>query len=354
MSNSCDPMDWSPPGSSVHGISQAKILEWVVISFSRESSWPRDQIQVSCLGRLILYHLSHQGSPSVQNRGKVIRNLFCTVQVASLPLPPTPASHFPQPLGWPHPNYSNWPVFLKLCWEEEQFHICSWRNCSLEVQWHVLIPTVRKQQTQTKRQLPDFQPSVPSLEIKLLISPFPSSNCSVFSFPFTVRIPTLAVKCLHCFQAACFLQKPCMLGSMPTKTRGADWKSTMWATWVRCHLGLVFPDRLLARLWQGQLAESCLLSLPLYLQVQSLIPIRSRKNTSWSTTLTFLSKSLPFQGVCIYFLIGWPWLVCLLFLWTNILTDCSICSFYWSSIGDRGRTDSGVLLFYLWEKNTSE
>ena len=36
-------MDCSPPGSSVHGISQARILEWVAISFSRGSSWPRDQ-----------------------------------------------------------------------------------------------------------------------------------------------------------------------------------------------------------------------------------------------------------------------------------------------------------------------
>ena len=43
----CDPMDWSPPGSSVHGILQARILEWVAISFSRGSSWPRDRTQVS-------------------------------------------------------------------------------------------------------------------------------------------------------------------------------------------------------------------------------------------------------------------------------------------------------------------
>ena len=38
----CDPMDCSPPGSSVHGILQARILQWVAISFSRESSQPRD------------------------------------------------------------------------------------------------------------------------------------------------------------------------------------------------------------------------------------------------------------------------------------------------------------------------
>ena len=37
-----DPMDCSPPGSSVHGILQARILEWVAISFSREFSQPRD------------------------------------------------------------------------------------------------------------------------------------------------------------------------------------------------------------------------------------------------------------------------------------------------------------------------
>ena len=45
----CDPTDCSPPGSSVHGIVQARILEWIAISFSRGSSWPRDQTQVSCI-----------------------------------------------------------------------------------------------------------------------------------------------------------------------------------------------------------------------------------------------------------------------------------------------------------------
>ena len=41
--------DCSPPGSSVHGISQARILEWVAISYSRESFQPRDRTQVSCI-----------------------------------------------------------------------------------------------------------------------------------------------------------------------------------------------------------------------------------------------------------------------------------------------------------------
>ena len=50
----CEPMDYSPPGSSVHGILQARILEWIARLFSRESSWPRDGTQVSHIaGRLI-------------------------------------------------------------------------------------------------------------------------------------------------------------------------------------------------------------------------------------------------------------------------------------------------------------
>ena len=45
----CDPMDCSPPGSSVHGILQARILEWVTMPSSRGSSQPRDQTCVSCI-----------------------------------------------------------------------------------------------------------------------------------------------------------------------------------------------------------------------------------------------------------------------------------------------------------------
>ena len=45
----CDPVDCSPPGSFVHGILQAGILEWVAISFSRGSSGSRDRTQVSLI-----------------------------------------------------------------------------------------------------------------------------------------------------------------------------------------------------------------------------------------------------------------------------------------------------------------
>ena len=44
----CGPMDCSPPGSSVHGLFQARVLEWVDLSFSRGSSQPKDWTRVSC------------------------------------------------------------------------------------------------------------------------------------------------------------------------------------------------------------------------------------------------------------------------------------------------------------------
>ena len=55
----CDPMDCRPLGSSVCGISQSRILEWVAIFFSRGSSQPKDQTwvsHVSCIGRWVLYY----------------------------------------------------------------------------------------------------------------------------------------------------------------------------------------------------------------------------------------------------------------------------------------------------------
>ena len=65
----CDPVDYSPPGSSVHGISQARILEWVAIPFSRGSSPPRDQTQISCLaGRFSTIWATREASVCVRVR----------------------------------------------------------------------------------------------------------------------------------------------------------------------------------------------------------------------------------------------------------------------------------------------
>ena len=59
-------------GSSVHGILQARILEWVAISFLRVSSWPGDQTCISCIGRQVLYYWTtkdtHQGDWGLLNR----------------------------------------------------------------------------------------------------------------------------------------------------------------------------------------------------------------------------------------------------------------------------------------------
>ena len=65
----CDPKDCSPPSSSVHGILQAGILEWVSVSSFRGSSWPRDRTQVSCIScisRWILYHCATWEAPLKQ------------------------------------------------------------------------------------------------------------------------------------------------------------------------------------------------------------------------------------------------------------------------------------------------
>ena len=63
-----DHMDYSLPDSSVLGISQARTLEWVVISYSRGSSWPRNWTHisyVSCIGRRVLYHWVTCEAPTV-------------------------------------------------------------------------------------------------------------------------------------------------------------------------------------------------------------------------------------------------------------------------------------------------
>ena len=62
----CDLVDSNPPGSSIHGIFQARILEQVATSYSRGSSQPRDQ---TCIGRQILYHCTSWEAPKVWGRG---------------------------------------------------------------------------------------------------------------------------------------------------------------------------------------------------------------------------------------------------------------------------------------------
>ena len=68
----CDLMECSPPGSSVHGILQARILEWVTISFYRGSPQPRDRTQIFCIAGRFLYHLSHH----LKEWGENVSNIY--------------------------------------------------------------------------------------------------------------------------------------------------------------------------------------------------------------------------------------------------------------------------------------
>ena len=77
----CNPMDCSLPGSSVHGISQVSVLEWVAISSSRASSWPRDQTCISCTAGGFFTTCFYQLSSPLE-----IMELVCVhVQVYSKP-----------------------------------------------------------------------------------------------------------------------------------------------------------------------------------------------------------------------------------------------------------------------------
>ena len=95
----CDPVDCSPPGSSVHGIFQTRILEWVAISFFRGFSQSRDQTcvsWVSCVGRQILYHWATQKP-----------NLECTQCSISCLCWNSVLSLYPYLVSWPLIPYSD-------------------------------------------------------------------------------------------------------------------------------------------------------------------------------------------------------------------------------------------------------
>ena len=79
----CDPMDCSLPDSSVHGILQARILEWVAMSSSRGYSWPRDRTLISCISRIPVRLFIHWPTWEVpilrlfQSKFKSLKHLTC-------------------------------------------------------------------------------------------------------------------------------------------------------------------------------------------------------------------------------------------------------------------------------------
>ena len=80
----CDPMGYSLSGSSVHQIFQARVLEWVAVSFSRGSSQPRDLNRVSCIAGRGFYHLDFPGPSGKSKR----ENYHVKVKVTSDSLRP--------------------------------------------------------------------------------------------------------------------------------------------------------------------------------------------------------------------------------------------------------------------------
>ena len=147
MSDSCNPTDCSPPASSVHWISQARILEWIAISFSREFSGPRDRTCLSCLigrfftteapgkhrGILVLVHIvdasfsgaklwlfNHNSSKNLESQGeRLVKEL--SIQVCNF----VHRFHHFQSFAWecfPGSELQSWCHFLS---DQGSLSLCS-------------------------------------------------------------------------------------------------------------------------------------------------------------------------------------------------------------------------------------
>ena len=114
----CGPMNCSPPGSSVYGISQARILEWVAISSSRGSSWPRDRTHVSCIVRWILYHWATEEDFGLWE--SILKTLLCLSWKQSLPTVLCTHSDVPRVLSFFFRTVMT--RFLWPSWEGENHH----------------------------------------------------------------------------------------------------------------------------------------------------------------------------------------------------------------------------------------
>ena len=166
----CDPMDYSPPCSSVRGISLTRMLKWVAVSSSKGPSWPRDQTHVSCISCLLVKgkhfhvlkfrrHRSLHGAsflptpvPGSPPKRQAWAQLLMTPSRDALCIL---HSHLPRALTPIHPMvhyYALWPVlclfqFLQLgdnsTWENK-FLIHFINSCtvgnSLVVQWLGVFP----------------------------------------------------------------------------------------------------------------------------------------------------------------------------------------------------------------------
>ena len=92
----CDPMDCSLPGFSIHGIFQARVLEWVALSFTRGSSLPRDRTQVSVLCYVTSVVSDFATSRTVARQVPLCMGFSRQEYWSGLP--------FPSPVGLPDPG----------------------------------------------------------------------------------------------------------------------------------------------------------------------------------------------------------------------------------------------------------
>ena len=109
----CDPMDCSPPGSSVRGILQARILEWVAISSSRGPSWSRDPTCISCVSCI-----------GTMPPGKPVTHVN-----PGLPVPPTLPPTLLSPLG-----VHVFVLYVSFCFTNRFV-------CTVFLDWHICINT---------------------------------------------------------------------------------------------------------------------------------------------------------------------------------------------------------------------
>ena len=117
-----DPMDCSPAGFSVHGILQARILEWVAMPFSRGSSWPRDWTCISCSSCIAgrFFTAEPPGNPQLSTAAaaKSLQSCptLCNPIDGSLPGSPVPGILQARILEWVAFSFSNawkWKVKVK-------------------------------------------------------------------------------------------------------------------------------------------------------------------------------------------------------------------------------------------------
>ena len=129
----CDPMNYT-----VHGILQTRILEWVAFPFSRRSSKPRDQTQVSPIA--CRFYLSHQGSPIIKYAWcllfgrKAMTNLDSIIKSRDITLPTK--AHLVKAMVFPVVmyGYESWTIKKAEHWRIDAFKLWCWRRL-LWVPW---------------------------------------------------------------------------------------------------------------------------------------------------------------------------------------------------------------------------